>query len=211
MSILLCAATSAELEPFRDFILEDHPEVELLLTGVGALETAYSLARAVFQNKPQLIIQAGIGGSFDNNARLGEVVAVKKDTVADLGVMENGRFHSVFSMGLTNPDEFPFEKGWLVNRSPILEQIKLRKVTSITVNEITTSGDRISHYHLSGAETESMEGAAMHFVALKENIPFIQLRALSNYMGERDKSKWELQLAITELNKEIINLIRSIQ
>jgi futalosine hydrolase len=31
-----------------------------------------------------------------------------------------------------------------------------------------------------------MEGAALHFVCLQEDISFIQLRAISNFVGERD-------------------------
>ena len=49
--------------------------------------------------------------------------------------------------------------------------------------------------------TESMEGAALHFVCLSENIPFLQFRVLSNYIGERNKKKWILKESIIQLNK----------
>jgi futalosine hydrolase len=61
-------------------------------------------------------------------------------------------------------------------------------------------------------EIESMEGAALHFVALHQNIPFIQMRSISNWVGERDKSKWKIKEAISNLNnelKKIIDLITS--
>jgi futalosine hydrolase len=35
-----------------------------------------------------------------------------------------------------------------------------------------------------------MEGAALHYTCLMEKIPFMQLRSISNYIAERDKSKW---------------------
>ena len=54
---------------------------------------------------------------------------------------------------------------------------------------------------------ETMEGAALHYVCLSERIPFLQLRCVSNYVGERDKSKWALREAIMNLNIELQRLI----
>jgi futalosine hydrolase len=48
-----------------------------------------------------------------------------------------------------------------------------------------------------------MEGAALHFVALQENIPFLQMRSLSNFVGERDKGNWVMDIAIANLNIEL--------
>ena len=53
-----------------------------------------------------------------------------------------------------------------------------------------------------------MEGAALHYVCNSFNIPYLQIRSISNYIGERDKSKWEIKKAIENLNKEIIKLIK---
>ena len=55
---------------------------------------------------------------------------------------------------------------------------------------------------------ESMEGAAFHYVCLQEYIPFVQLRAVSNFVGERDKTKWQMREAIENLNRELIALLR---
>jgi futalosine hydrolase len=52
-----------------------------------------------------------------------------------------------------------------------------------------------------------MEGAALHYVALCEKIPFLQLRAVSNYVGERDKNKWALREAIANLNMELQRIL----
>ncbi len=44
--------------------------------------------------------------------------------------------------------------------------------------------------------TESMEGAALHYVCLMEKIPFLQIRSISNYIGERNKKKWDMMDSI---------------
>jgi futalosine hydrolase len=56
-----------------------------------------------------------------------------------------------------------------------------------------------------------MEGAALHFIGNLEDIRYLQLRALSNYIGERDKKKWLLKEAINELNKELERLLNKLE
>ena len=49
--------------------------------------------------------------------------------------------------------------------------------------------------------TESMEGAALHYVCMMENVPFLQIRSISNYIGERNKKKWDMMDSIFNLNE----------
>ena len=59
-------------------------------------------------------------------------------------------------------------------------------------------------------DIESMEGAAFYYVCLQEKVNFFELRTVSNEVGERDKSKWNIPLALKTLtNKcsEILNII----
>ena len=39
------------------------------------------------------------------------------------------------------------------------------------------------------------------------NIPFLQIRAVSNYIGERDKEKWKMKEAINNLNQTILKYV----
>jgi len=43
-----------------------------------------------------------------------------------------------------------------------------------------------------------------------EKIPFIQLRSISNYIAERDKTKWDMKKSIINLNKELVRLIETL-
>jgi len=52
-----------------------------------------------------------------------------------------------------------------------------------------------------------MEGAAFHYMGRDLHIPFIQLRAVSNYVGERDKSKWKMRDAIYNLNETLLQYL----
>jgi futalosine hydrolase len=209
MEVLLCAATRFEIEPTIQYLASEKiTNIDILITGVGLLSATYQITKAVSRKRPQLILQAGIAGTFDSNLQLGSVVLVESETIGDLGVMEQGMFRSVFDMKLVQENDTPWSHGSLLNASEILNQSKLQKVRSVSINEITTLPSRIEHYKSSlGATVESMEGAALHYVGLMENIPFLQMRSLSNFVGERDKSKWHIKEAIENLNKELIQII----
>jgi futalosine hydrolase len=59
----------------------------------------------------------------------------------------------------------------------------------------------------SHAEIESMEGAAFLFACNQTKVSCRQIRAVSNYVEKRDRSKWNIPLAITNLNKVLIDFI----
>ena len=48
---------------------------------------------------------------------------------------------------------------------------------------------------------ESMEGAASAHVAMLYNIPILEIRAASNFTGEKDKSKWDIDKSARQLKK----------
>jgi futalosine hydrolase len=55
-----------------------------------------------------------------------------------------------------------------------------------------------------------MEGAAIFYVCLMENIPFAEIRSISNYAGEMDKSKWNIPLAIKILCETVEKVMEEI-
>lgn len=209
MEVLLCAATRFEIDPTIQYLASQNiKNIDILVTGVGLIAATYHITKAVYQKRPQLILQAGIAGALDNNLKLGSVVIIESETIGDLGVMEQGSFRSLFDMKFLQENDAPWTNARLLNASGILDELLLPRVKGVSINEITTLPSRIEHYKDTlGASVESMEGAALHYVGLMENIPFLQVRSLSNFVGERDKSKWHIKEAIENLNKELIPII----
>ncbi len=204
MRILLIAATIFEIEPF----ITENKDVEILITGVGVPSTLYHLQKKLQTKTTDLVIQAGIAGCFTQDIALGEVVFADRDTFADIGMEEKEKFTTVFQSGFAEKDKFPFNDGWLVNSNPIVKKLQLTAVKAITVNKISDSMIQKQQAICCFAPAiESMEGAALHYVCLQENIPFLQLRSISNTIGERDKKKWKLKEAITNLNTELSKVV----
>jgi futalosine hydrolase len=142
---------------------------------------------------------------------LGAVVAVKQDTIADQSVVELQKLKTLFDLKLVPQDQYPYKKGWLINpNKEILKKTKLKTVRGISVNQISTSKQMIKFYRaVFDAVTESMEGAALHYVCLMENLPFVQVRSISNYIGERNKKKWDMNKSIANLNVALTTLINN--
>jgi futalosine hydrolase len=213
MHILLAAATTFEIQPTIDYLAKKAPSgVSPLITGVGSVATTWSLMRQIGRDRPDLILQAGIAGCFTSR-KAGDVVVVREEMLADLGVWEEQRFKTLFDLKLADSEAPPFSNGKLVNPyQQLLNLTSLDPVRAITVNEITTDPTRITWYQQNtAAVVESMEGGGLHYVCLREKIPFVQLRSVSNDIGVRDKTKWDIRSAILNLNEQLISLLAKLE
>jgi len=215
MSVLIASATALEIQPLLDQMKKESSrflgwDFDVLITGVGPASAMYSLTRQVALKKPDLVIQAGLAGSFDDKLVPGSVVFVKEDRFADIGVREKGGMKDLFELGLASPRQFPYQNGWLKNRYPKPKTSfkKWPTVRGITVHEISSSKkhiDILSEKY--DPAIESMEGACLHYVCLMEEIPFMQIRAISNKIGVREKKRWNFTESIHQLNETLIQII----
>ena len=212
MKILLVSATAPEIAPFLQRIgytasdpglihanFKSH-ELDILLTGVGIAQTSYYLGRYLNETY-DLALNAGICGAFNTHLRLGEVVNITEDYFADLGAEDNDKFLSVSELGL--PAVY-----YVRNENPL--SCDLKQVRGVTVN--TTHGNEQSIRKFTArlkADVESMEGAAFLWACNQQKTKCLQLRAISNYVEKRDRSKWKISEAIEALNKSLLNLVTS--
>ena len=215
--ILLVAATSIEIQPTLDFLsnnefLLNDIKVNILVTGVGIMNTTHGVTNTLNHTPPfyHYCIQAGIGGSFSTDHPPGSLVFVKEQLIGDLGVEENNEFKDVFDLGLQRPSAQHYDQKIMVNfNQQDWQNYNVPFVRGITINEITTRASRIQQLKQKYQPVvESMEGAAFHYSCMAASKPFIELRAISNYVGERDKSKWKMKEAIEALNKKLLEMLR---
>jgi len=202
MKILLVSATQLEIQ---EYVLSA-PHHDILITGVGLHAAVFELTRLLHHNRYDLVIQAGVAGAFTaSKLKLGDVVAVEKDAFGDMGAFEEKQLLSLQQLDLST------EKEWWGNSNPLLKKLAFPTVKSITISTIADDDTYINALiDKWSPDIESMEGAALHYVCTKLNMPFLQLRAVSNFVGERDKNKWMLAGAITNLNNAVKKLIESL-
>ncbi len=210
MKLLLVAATLPEIQPLLSkFSIESNCDeksigkhtIKTLITGAGMVPTAFSTGRHLANSSYDLAINLGIAGSFDFNLELGDVCLVKEDTFAELGAEDGEDFLSFDNLGLgiTSQSDRP---------NPGFTAGNLKEVTAITVNKVhgheLSIAKAISRFN---PQIESMEGAAFFYACNQSQIPCIQIRAVSNYVERRNREKWDIALAIKNLNETIINLL----
>jgi len=215
MRVFITAATVGEWMPCFANIDKLYTEKSKRLkicfhqSGVGMLASTFSLTKLVMEEKPDLILQIGLAGCFDDSVELGKVVVIDKEIDGNSGVEENGKWRDLFNLKLERANYPPYEKRMLPN--PHVEKfnlLKLKTVTGITVNEISTRKERIKQLVQKYEPViESMEGAALHYVCRNTNTTFLQMRTISNYVGERDKTKWMMKEALTNLNLTLLKYI----
>jgi futalosine hydrolase len=217
MEILIVAATSLEAEPLiihlRSQWIESSPgiftkgncTVHVRITGIGMHRMAYALGQAFRESRPRLCINIGVAGAFPGKAAIGEVVHVTSEIIADLGA-ENaeGDFLDIGSLGL---DEDISSTSGLQNQDAAQYSF-IRQVRGITIN--TSHGsqrsikDAIERWD---PDVETMEGGAFFYCCLKAEVPFLEIRAISNIVEPRNKENWNIPLAADNLKAQILEIL----
>ena len=213
MNVLIVAATEFEIGPWLNRNNSHNPIADVLITGVGMTATAFTLTKHLQNRKYDLIIQAGVGGSYTEDLGLGDVVFVSSDQFGDAGAEDQDKYLDLFEMGLLTENQFPFSAKKLINPLEVVSnRIVLPQVSGLTVNTVSGSERTIKlRKEKYGCQVESMEGAAFHYVCLQEGVAFAQVRAISNYVMPRDKSQWQMKDAIFNLNNWLIGFITEVE
>ena len=189
MKILLVAATKTEI------IENKFKDCDVMITGVGMVNTTFSLTKRLSKKTYDLVINIGVAGSFKSAIKIGDVVEVIEDNFSEIG-FEDGNSFSEFT-------NLRIENSFKVN-----EKTDLKKVKGITVNTVLgnekTIAEIISRLN---PDVESMEGAAFFMACEQFEIPCIQIRAISNKVEKRNTANWDLSLAIKNLNNKVEKII----
>ena len=226
MRILVVAATDAEIPPFGVSVSqrpEIHPrmrivehrrhQIHVLVSGVGMVATAAWCSKMLSQGSYDLAINLGVCGSFDSSLELGQVVHVTSDCAAALGAEDGNEFLTIYDLKLADEDEFPFTGGRLVNSAPPpgATLASLSKVNGITVNTVHGNEPSIAAViELFHPQVESMEGAAFMYACLIHEVPFAQVRAVSNFVEKRNREAWALAKAIRNLSEVALRIIEEV-
>jgi len=221
LKILFVSATSIEADVInringiipvgKGFSVGSHV-INLLVTGIGSANTSWSIENWIhLYGRPDLAINIGIAGSYNNKYKIGDVVIPVDDCFADLGIENGDDFFTLAEAGLADVDEFPYCDGYIsANNRFVNEFVKiLPPVRAITVN--TATGSEISRKMLIkkfNPDIETMEGATFFYICSMEKIPFFALRAVSNKVEVRDKSNWNIKIALDNLSEKLNEIFK---
>jgi futalosine hydrolase len=208
VKILVTAATSGELQ----FIDSRANSITLANTGIGIASTAYRLAK-LLNSKYDLVLNIGIAGSFSGRYGTGDVVAVHSETFGDFGVAVKDGFLTCFEEKIVDADTYPFSSGTLIseNAAEIARSLSIPLVRGLTNNTVSGEEKLIKRMRDKfSPDIETMEGAAFYYVCLMENVPFAGIRSISNMVEPRDRSRWNIPLAIKNLSDKVNTYLANI-
>ena len=223
MHVLLVAASNIEIAGIIQHIEKNGRKLNFfeyhylghtiypLVTGIGAMKTAFGMSRYVLNKSFDISFNIGIAGALPGAFALGQVVQVINDRFADLGVEEKDQsFTDVFELGLERENTFPFAAGGIVNHS--YDKADLQNARAITVNKVHGNSQSISAIKKKyNFQIESMEGAAYLYACKMLDIKGYQIRAISNYIEDRNRENWKVEEALNNLTKTTVQLLDSLQ
>lgn len=190
-------------------------EITLLIAGVGPVFTMYNISKWLAENgHPDIAINAGIAGSFSDQYEPGDVVLIRNDCFADLGVENGEGFLTLAEKGLADPDEFPFSKGWIAadNKYIRLMEKSFTSVDAVTVNTATGSEKAISRLiEKFNPSLETMEGASFFYICRRESIPFLAVRAVSNRIEPENRHEWQIVPALDNLSMRLSEIFLTLE
>lgn len=201
--VLVMTAVEAEKQAVLRGISGDS-RFEVMVAGVGPIAAAVSTTTVLVSAASgyDLVVSAGIGGGFAHRAEIGSIVVGSEVIAADLGAQTLDGFSSMDDLG------FGTNKGLIDQKlaSRLADRLSARGVSAyygpiLTLSTATGTAATATELaqRVSGAAAEAMEGYGVAAAANSRGIPFIEIRAISNLVGPRDRAAWRIGDALAAL------------
>jgi futalosine hydrolase len=187
--ILLVCAVAKELD-----WLNSRAGVEVLVGGVGPVDAAARVAKALAHTRYDVVVNAGIAGALPEAAEVGDGVVVGEEFM-ELNLETGERI--VLPDGNIIADRVPAD-AQLVEA---ITALGFPLVRGVTVSRVTSTDATAKRLRERGAEIESMEGFAVLRAAQLAGVPAVEVRGISNVVGDRGKSAWDFEAGLRGLRR----------
>ncbi|MFD0551998.1 futalosine hydrolase [Streptomyces rectiviolaceus] len=194
LRVLVATAVPAERDAVADLL---PPYADAVAVGVGPAAAGAHTAAALARGTYDLVISTGIGGGFQPDAPIGSLVLADEITAADLGAETPDGFLPVTELGF----------GAVTHQPPLSLVRELAAAcggltgTVLTVSTVTGSAERAAELRRRHprALAEAMEGFGVAEAAAAYALPVLEIRAVSNAVGPRDRGAWRIGEALGAL------------
>lgn len=187
--ILLVSAVAQELE-----WLGPRAGVETLVSGIGPVDAAVRVARALAAKRYDMVVNAGIAGALPGVAHVGDGVVVGEELYE---LQQGSGAPLALPPGNLIADRVPSDAQLI----EAITALGFPLVRGITVSHVTVTDATAERLRARGAEIESMEGFAVLRAAQLANVPAIEVRGISNIVGDRSKGEWDIAAGILGLRR----------
>jgi futalosine hydrolase len=177
-------------------------QLVLIETGIGKVNAAVATSLVIKCWSPSFIVLIGIAGAYPSSGlKMLDIALATEEVYGDEGCMTSSGWLNIQDM------ETPYlvtESGRLYHRLPLhtprILQDNPQIVKSgpfVTLSAITGTAERAKELEeiYPGILCENMEGAAVAHVAAMYGIPVVEIRAISNKVGPRERHLWKTREA----------------
>jgi futalosine hydrolase len=213
MDVLIVAATPLEAPRLAA------GGARVLVTGLGAVNTALALTRSIAGARPDLVIQTGVAGAYvPAGVQVGSVVLANEEVYGDVGVITPDGWQPADAIGIplvpataSTParfNHFPLDPALVARAERVCGPLVARTGRFLTLAQCTgvrALGDEL-HARFD-ALCESMEGAAAAHVCAVFGVPFLEARGISNLVEDRNRAAWRLEEAAQAAHAAVRRLI----
>jgi len=177
--------------------------------GVGKAAAAMRTTQLLLAERPAWLLLIGVCGAYpESGLEVGGLCLVGEDLLADEGVaLADDGFMDLGARGLVEVGPFAADPARTREVARVLAAPVLRGATVSTCSG--EDGRSRALAARSGAQVETMEGAAVLQVCRALAVPAVQLRCVSNRTGERARAGWDLRGAIDRLHAGLRALARA--
>lgn len=201
--------------------------VKIVATGPGIVNTVQALTACIEKERPAMVIQTGCAGGFrEAGITIGDVAVATEEVDIHAGI-EPSEGHNPFPLvplpfpllsqggkeiknryGLDRRLAETFLK--ITEDSKLFKGVGLFKGPFVTGSTITATDKRAGQlFQAYQPVMESMEGSAAAHTTMLYDIPFMEVRAASNFTGKRDRDSWNLDLAFERCGLAVVEFIRN--
>ncbi|WP_455351473.1 futalosine hydrolase [Streptomyces sp. SYSU K217416] len=178
---------------------------DVVAVGAGPAASAAGAATALATTPYDLAVSAGIGGGFQPAAPPGSLVVADAIVAADLGAETPDGYLAVEELGFGRSVHLP-PPGLTAHVARALGALIAPVLTVSTVTGTAARAAELAARH-PRAGAEAMEGFGVAEAAAVHSVPVLEIRAVSNTVGPRDRAAWRIGDALAALTEGFGKLV----
>ena len=196
-------------------------DILLCIGGMGKVNAAHAATLLLTHFNPEVLLIFGVGGTYPSSgAMVGDIALANEEIAGDEGVLTVDGFKDTEYIGIpllttattTIYTTYPAPESLLQQSRKSLASIRhngsVHVGPFITLSTCTGTAARAReledrHHGL----CENMEGAAAAQVALCHDVPWLEVRGISNIVEDRDLKKWNIPKAAEAAQNAVMHIL----
>jgi futalosine hydrolase len=173
--------------------------------GVGKTNAAHGATLLLEKFYPRLMLLIGCGGAYRGSGlQPGDLAIANKEIFGEEGVITQQGWRSTHFLNLpllrkgdrAYYNSFEMDQAVLNRATSILQKFNPKLGPFITISEVSGTQQKAEEmeqrFH---GICENMEGAAVAQLCTLYDVPFLEVRGISNLVKERNRDEWDLSAA----------------